>query len=171
MTDLQTINLETQIQNLAVESKKQANQLGLHIADCDEEINNVKTQITGLYADDDEIHEEIHTLSDAIDKNIANIDALQTQSGKQDETLLTHDERLNGIDTAMEEMDDEHHEELHQLSNRIDSFDKKLNEVDVYTKEIPQYVIIDEEAYENLKKPDATKFYFVVEKEDLNPTN
>ena len=171
MADLRAINLETQIQNLAQQSKTESNQLGLHIADCDEAINNIKVQINGLHSDDDEIHDEIHTLSDAIDKNRTDIDALQTQSGVQDEKLLDHELRMDNISSNLEDMDIEHHEELHQLRETIDGFSKKLNDVDVYTKEIPQYIILDEEQYENLKTPDNTKFYFVVEKEDLNPTN
>ena len=171
MADLQLVNLETQIQNLSQQTQNQANQLGLHIADCDDEINDIKVQITGLHSDDDEIHDEIHTLSEAIDTNKSDIENLKSHSGEQDETLVTHFNRLNGLDTALEDMDDEHHEELHQLSKQIDSFEKKLNNVDVYTKEIPQYVIIDEESYANLKNPDTTKFYFVVEQEDLNPTD
>lgn len=170
MTDLQVLNLETQIQNLAQESKSQTNKLSLHIADADDEINRLKVKITDLYRQDDDIGNEMHTLSNAIDANRADIDELQTQISEHSDVLDEFRTNFQSIDDNIEQLDNDHHEELHQIAQRLDSFYKRLNDVDVYTKEIPQYVIMDEESYSKLKEPDATKFYFVVDKDDLNPS-
>lgn len=144
MTDLQVLKLETQIQNLAQESKSQANKLSLHIADADDEINRLKVKVTDLYSQDDDIGNEMHTLSDAIDVNRADIDELQTQISDHANVLDEYRANFQTIDDTIEQLDNDHHEELHQIAQQLDGFYKRLNDVDVYTKEIPQYVIIDE---------------------------
>jgi hypothetical protein len=64
----------------------------------------------------------------------------------------------------MEEMDLEHHIELHLLANSIDSHTDKLNNLELKGAEIPEHIFVSESDYEKIH-PESDKFYFTYEEE------
>ena len=64
----------------------------------------------------------------------------------------------------MEEMDLEHHIELHLLASSIDSHTDKLNKLELKGAEIPEHIFVSESDYEKIH-PESDKFYFTYEEE------
>lgn len=90
----------------------------------DESINH------GMVEMDKEHHEELHRIALAIDNHDSSISLLYNRTNNFIEDTNNHLERLDDEDAsiwnAMEEMDVEHHEELHLLAQKIDAQDAKI---------------------------------------------
>jgi uncharacterized protein (DUF3084 family) len=79
---------------------------------------------------DVEHHEELHKLALAIDNHDSSISLLYNRTNNFIEATNNHLERLDAEDSsiwnAMQDMDVEHHEELHLLAHKIDAQDAKI---------------------------------------------
>ena len=99
-----------------------------HLNEMDASINK------GMVEMDEEYHEELHRLALAIDNHDSSISLLYNRTNNFIEATNNHLERLDDEDAsiwnAMEEMDVEHHDELHLLAQKIDSQDAKISAQD-----------------------------------------
>ena len=88
----------------------------------------------------------------------------------------------------MNDMDVEHHEELHRLALAIDNYESRIkylethwfdyedeidridNKIDASINEIvnnlPKHIVLTKEEYDNLENPDYNSFYFTYEDEN-----
>lgn len=165
MADLTIKNLEVQIGNVAENLATQTNRINLHLVDSDSKINNINNNIARLDNEDVEIHNEIHTLSVAVDNNTDKVEQLEEHIYNYDEVNTEIRGTISDIQEEMAEMDEEHHEELHRLAEAIDAHTTRMDAVEEYTTKIPQHIVLSEEEYEKLGAPDEDKFYFVYEQE------
>ena len=81
-----------------------------------------------------EIHEEIHTVALAVDNLDASVSPKVTTLENQASTFSSNISNLHKEDTdirkAMNDMDVEHHEELHRLALSIDNHDARINNLE-----------------------------------------
>lgn len=145
----------------------QQNQLNLHLVDCEDDINEINIKIAALQREDLELHQEIHNVSDSVDSNTARINVLeskdyQNQINQINNTLVNGD---NSLQSQLEEMDEEHHNELHRLADCIDTHSTRLNKIEVVQSEIPEHVVLSESDYNSLAEPEVNKLYFIYEED------
>lgn len=163
-----TLNsLEQRIQNISDNLSLQTNRLSLHLADCEEDINDINVKIAALQREDVELHQEIHDVAMSVDSNTSRIEAIerkdyQGQINTINDTLTNGD---NSLQNQLEEMDKEHHEELHRLAFNIDAHSSRLNHIEVEQAEIPDHVVLTVDEYEALGQPDTNTIYFAYETE------
>lgn len=165
MADLNTI--ESRIQMISENLTLQQNQLNLHLVDCEDDINEINIKIAALQREDLELHQEIHNVSDSVDSNTARINVLeskdyQNQINQINNTLVNGD---NSLQSQLEEMDEEHHNELHRLADSIDTHSTRLNKIEVVQSEIPEHVVLSESDYNSLAEPEVNKLYFIYEED------
>ena len=165
MADLTIKNLEVQIGNVADNLAVQTNKINLHLVDSDSKITNINNNIARLDNEDVAIHDEIHTLSIAVDGNTEKVTQLEDHMFFYDEVNDDIRNTISNMQVEMVEMDEEHHEELHRLAQAIDAHTTRMDAVEEYTTKIPQHIVLSEEEYEKLGTPDEDKFYFVYEQE------
>lgn len=159
--------LEQRIQTISDNLTIEQNKLNLHLVDCEEDINNINIKISALQREDQELHQEIHDVAVNVDENTARIEAIehkdyQGQINNINNTLTDGD---NSLQNQLEEMDVEHHEELHKLANGLDVHSSRLNQIELVQSEIPEHVILSVDEYEALGEPDTSKIYFAYETE------
>jgi predicted nucleic acid-binding Zn-ribbon protein len=69
-----TLNtLEQRIQTISDNLTIEQNKLNLHLADCDNDINEINIKIAALQREDVELHQEIHDVANNVDNNTARI--------------------------------------------------------------------------------------------------
>lgn len=163
-----TLNtLEQRIQTISDNLTIEQNKLNLHLVDCEEDINEINIKIAALQREDQELHQEIHDVAVNVDNNTARITAIerkdyQGQINNINNTLTDGD---NSLQNQLEEMDIEHHEELHRLAQGIDAHSTRLNNIELEQSEIPEHVILTVDEYEALGTPDTNTIYFAYETE------
>lgn len=165
MADLNTI--ENRIQSISENLTQQQNKLNLHLVDCEEDINQINIKIAALQREDIELHKEIHDVAEDVDSNTSRIDAIEAKNyqGQIDNINNTLTDGDNSLQNQLDEMDVEHHEELHQLAGNVDIHSQRINEIEIAQSEIPEHVVLSEAEYEALGEPDTDKLYFVYEEE------
>lgn len=163
-----TLNtLEQRIQNISDNLSVQTNRLNIHLADCEDDINEINIKISALQREDVELHQEIHDVAVNVDNNTGRIDEIERKDYQGQintiNNILTDGE--NSLQHQLEEMDIEHHEELHRLANNIDNHSTRLNDIEVEQAEIPEHVVLTVDEYEALGQPDTNTIYFAYETE------
>ena len=139
-----------------------------------------------------EIHEEIHEVAMAVDNLDASVSprvrTLETQASNFSSNILNLQNEDKDIRKAMNDMDVEHHEELHRLALAIDNHESRIDDIEThwlnYEKEIerldnkidasineivnnlPKHIVLTKEEYDNLENPDYNSFYFTYEDEN-----
>lgn len=159
--------LEQRIQNISDNLSVQTNRLSIHLADCEDDINEINIKISALQREDVELHQEIHDVAVNVDNNTGRIDEIERKDYQGQintiNNILTDGE--NSLQNQLEEMDIEHHEELHRLANNIDNHSTRLNDIEVEQAEIPDHVVLTVDEYEALGQPDTNTIYFAYEAE------
>ena len=83
-----------------------------------------------------EIHEEIHEVALAVDNLDASVSpkvrALENQASNFSSNILNLQNEDNDILKAMNDMDVEHHEELHRLALGIDNHGSRINDIETH---------------------------------------
>ena len=136
-----------------------------------------------------EIHEEIHEVAMAVDNLDASVSprvrTLETQASNFSSNILNLQNEDKDIRKAMNDMDVEHHEELHRLALAIDGHESRIDDIEThwfnYEKEIerldnkidasineivnnlPKHIVLTKEEYDNLENLDYNSFYFTYE--------
>ena len=165
-------NIQTQIEAIQGNLSTQTTKLNNHLADVDNSITNINTKIKLLNNEDLKIHQEVHDLASDVETNDTRLQRIEVQDlqGQIDSVRDSIDE---DIQKQMEEMDLEHHIELHLLANgkeeiewneQIDSHTDKLNKLELKGAEIPEHIFVSESDYEKIH-PESDKFYFTYEEE------
>ena len=122
------------VDNLDASVTPKVNSLMINVNDIWDEIEDLHEMDAsinkGMVEMDEEHHEELHRLALAIDNHDSSISLLYNRTDNFIEATNNHLERLDDEDAsiwnAMEEMDVEHHEELHLLAHKIDAQDAKI---------------------------------------------
>lgn len=145
--------------NIAV----QTTQLNNHLANVDSDISTINTKIRLLNTEDDQIHQEIHELSNQIDSNEYRISRLEVADYQQqiDDVNDTID---NDLQQQILDMDVEHHQELHLLANSIDAHTSIISRLEQKGASIPDHIIVSETEYQSIT-PEYGKYYFTYEEE------
>lgn len=83
-----------------------------------------------------EIHEEIHTVAMAVDNLDASVSpkvtTLENQASNFSSNILNLKNEDKDIRKAMNDMDVEHHEELHRLALAVDNNDSRINNLETH---------------------------------------
>lgn len=83
-----------------------------------------------------EIHEEIHTVAMAVDNLDASISpkiiALENQASNFSSKISNLQNEDTDIRKAMNDMDVEHHEELHRLALAVDNHESRINDIETH---------------------------------------
>lgn len=156
-------NIQTQIEAIQGNLSTQTTKLNNHLADVDNSITNINTKIKLLNNEDLKIHQEVHDLASDVETNDTRLQRIEVQD-LQDQIDSVRDSIDEDIQKQMEEMDLEHHIELHLLANSIDSHTDKLNKLELKGAEIPEHIFVSESDYEKIH-PESDKFYFTYEEE------
>lgn len=156
-------NIQTQVEAIQGNLSTQTTKLNNHLADVDNSITNINTKIKLLNNEDLKIHQEVHDLASDVETNDTRLQKIEVQDlqGQIDSVRDSIDE---DIQKQMEEMDLEHHIELHLLASSIDSHTDKLNKLELKGAEIPEHIFVSESDYEKIH-PESDKFYFTYEEE------
>lgn len=165
MADL--TNIENRIQDISNNLTQQQNRLNLHLVDCENDISDINIKIAALEREDLELHDEIHDVAVKVDENTARIDLIiaknyQGQIDILENTLIKGD---NSLQDQLNEMDVEHHEELHRLAGNLDYHSNQINNIAIEQAKIPEHVVLSESEYDALDNPSPEKLYFVYEDE------
>lgn len=165
MADL--TNIESRIQMISDNLTLQQNQLNLHLVDCEDDIRDINVKIAALQREDVELHQEIHTVAESVDDNTARIEEIESKDyqGQIDNINNTLTDGDNSLQNQLDEMDLEHHAELHRIAENLDVHSTRINNIEVVQSEIPEHVVLSEAEYEALGEPDTDKLYFVYEEE------
>jgi predicted nuclease with TOPRIM domain len=163
MADL--TNIESRIQMISDNLTLQQNKLNLHLVDCEDDIKDINVKIAALQREDQELHQEIHDVAVNVDENTARIEAIESKDYQAQIDNINN--QMSGSDDSLQkqidEMDIEHHEELHKLAENIDVHTSRINTIEVTQANIPEHVVLSEAQYEALGEPDTDKLYFVYE--------
>ena len=139
-----------------------------------------------------EIHEEIHEVALAVDNLDASVSpkvrALENQASNFSSNILNLQNEDKDIRKAINDMDVEHHEELHRLALAVDNHGSRIDDIEThwfnYEKEIdrldnkidssinelvnnlPKHIVLTKKEYDDLENPDYNSFYFTYEDEN-----
>lgn len=124
----------------------------------DEDINSVETNI-------EDLHQTLHNIALDVDNNTAKINTLihNLDEAGLEQQISNLSNRFSNADSAITDMDAEHHAELHRLAAGIDYNTEKITQYETIQNTIPDYVIISSADFNNLVNPDATKIYYIYE--------
>lgn len=155
--------LQTQVASISNQLSSETNRLSLHLVDSDSDIAQLNAKTNLLTNADSDIHQELHEVEVVVNDNVSrldNLDLLTTEQGDDITQLKSADEDFQ---TQIEDMDVEHHEELHKLATAINEHSTKINGLEIFKAETPEHVVISESDYNQMAEHDYDTFYFVYE--------
>lgn len=169
MTDAQINNsidnLQAQINGISAQVSTEAHNLNMHILDCDADIELVNSKINLLRDEDSSIHGEIHIVASEVDDHESRINTLEVDNEENALKLSALEEADDDLQQQIEDMDVEHHEELHHLGSVLDEHLTRLNNLEIFKEDTPKHVVLSEEEYENMGEHDFNTFYFTYEED------
>lgn len=157
--------LQTQVASISNQLSSETNRLSLHLVDSDSDIAQLNAKTNLLSSEDADIHDELHEVEVVVNDNVSRLnglDLLTTEQGADIVQLQNADEDLQ---EQIEEMDIEHHEELHTLATAINDHSTRINGLEIFKAETPEHVVMSESEYNQMPEHDYDTFYFVYEEE------
>lgn len=156
-------DIQKQIYAIQNNVAAQNTQLNNHLADVDGNINTINTKIKMLNNQDEKIHQEIHDLASDVETNDTRLKQIEVMNlqGQIDDVRESVD---IDVQQQIEDMDIEHHNELHLLANNIDAHSTRLAKLELKGASIPEHIFVSESEYQKIT-PDIDKFYFTYEEE------
>jgi chromosome segregation ATPase len=163
------------VDDLSGDLEPRVRQLESDVDDLYDNVHDLQTEDASIWEAmedmDVEHHEELHRLALAIDNHDSSISLLWNTTHNYIESNDIDIERLDAEDAsiwdAMEDMDVEHHEELHRLAMAIDRHDSSINDLSVrmgtLEDEYKPHIVLTEAEYEAIDNPDINTFYFTYE--------
>ena len=132
-------------------------------------INSLNLSVNSLVAEDNDLHNEIHEVS----QNLTYTYSYLVNTSNDLGSLITSYQVLNDtVSTNRTDMDDEDwelHNEIHEFRQGTYAYivgnTNSINSINNYLTEVPQHILLSEEEYERIDEPDPTKYYFVYEEE------
>lgn len=119
-------------------------------------------QITEM---DNEHHSELHSLSIEIDNIKSYINTLGVNDVNYGERLDNLEQNDVEIVGEMTEMDNEIHQEIHLIANDLDNTKTRINKLEIFEAETPDFIVLSEAEFEALGTPDYDTFYYVYEED------
>ena len=159
-------NLSTQINSISAKLSASSNDLNLHLIDAETDINTINGKIAVLGNEDKALHQEIHNVSTNVDNNAGKINTLEVDAVTQDARLDNLEQADKDIKEQIDDMDVEHHNELHSLALAIDNGVSRINTLEIFKEGVPTQVVMSESEYNALGTPDYETYYFVYEEEN-----
>lgn len=163
-----TLNtLEQRLEAISNNLNNQSYRLNLHLIDCQDDINALNIKIAALEREDIALHQEIHDVALDVDDNLGRINKIISRDyqGQIDEINSTLSDSNNSLQTQIDDMDAEHHEELHLIANGLNNQSQQINNIAVKQAEVPEHVVLSITEFEALGNPDPSKIYFAYETE------
>lgn len=157
--------LQLQVSSIANQLSSNSNSLGLHIADCEDDINTINGRLGLLSNEDIDIHEEIHDVALVVDEHTAILNNLGVDLAGHGDDIEDLQEADESLQAQINDMDEEHHEELHTLALAVDGHTAQINSLELFKAETPEHVVLSESEYEALGNPDFDTFYFTYEED------
>ena len=157
--------LQTQVASLTSQLSSETNRLNLHLVDSEASIAQVDAKTNLLAAEDEDIHEEIHEVSLEVDNHEGRINDLEVEAEQQEIDINGLKEADIDFQQQIDNMDIEHHEELHNLGLAIDGHSSRLNNLEIFEAETPEHVVLSETEYDEMGEHDYDTFYFVYEED------
>ena len=157
--------LQTQVASLTSLLSSETNKLNLHLVDSDSAIAQINAKTNLLDNEDIEIHEEIHDVALEVDNHEDRINTLEITAETQGNDIEDLKEADTDFQQQLDDMDIEHHEELHTLGLALDAHGVRLNNLEVFEAETPEHVVLSESEYDEMGEHDYDTFYFVYEEE------
>ena len=139
-----------------------------------------------------EIHEEIHEVAMAVDNLDASVSpkvrALENQASNFSSNISNLQNEDTDIRKAMNDMDVEHHNELHRLALAVDNHESRIDDIETHwinyegeidrldnkidasinelVNNLPKHIVLTKKEYDDLDNPDYNSFYFTYEDEN-----
>ena len=139
-----------------------------------------------------EIHEEIHEVALAVDNLDASVSpkvrALENQASNFSSNISNLQNEDKDIRKAINDMDVEHHEELHNLALAVDNHESRIDDIETHwfnyegeieridnkmdasinelVNNLPKHIVLTKKEYDDLENPDYNSFYFTYEDEN-----
>lgn len=175
------ITLQGEIDSMDDEHHRELHTLSLQvdnntgkIADLEVVDTNLDNRITVLEAAkvsieqdiedmDAEHHSELHTLSLQVDNNTGKIADIEVVDTNLDNRITVLETAKVSLEQDIEDMDTEHHTEMHLLSLAIDNSLSRITNLEIFKAETPAIEVLTEEEYEALGTPDYDTFYYTYE--------
>lgn len=159
-------SLQSQISALSGQVTSNNTRINLDLLDKGDSIALLNSKASLLQNEDTDLHEEIHEVALEVDNHEGRINALEVGQEGNDLAISNLQQAHLDMQDDMNDMDVEHHEELHRLALAIDNHSSRLNNVEIFVEETPNFVVLSEDDYEALGTPDYDTFYYVYEEED-----
>lgn len=164
------VNIHQEIHNISVQTDNNTSSIGdLELADeaIDQRLDTLEAgQITlqgEIDSMDAEHHSELHTLSLQVDNNTGKIADLEVVDTNLDNRITVLETAKLSLEQDIEDMDTEHHTEMHLLSLAIDNSLSRITNLEIFKAETPAIEVLTEEEYEALGTPDYDTFYYTYE--------
>lgn len=163
MASITLETLDTRITTVADALNQQARQLSLHVSDAESDINTINGQIRALQQEDTDLHRENHDLEIVVNSNEQRLTAVEADVAELPGDIQDVAQDVAKLQEDLEDMDVEHHEELHLLANAIDGHTGRLDTLELDFSAFPDMKVMSEAEYEALREPLPETFYFTYE--------
>lgn len=161
--------LQNSVSSLSNQLSTETNSIELDVQDCESDITSINNQISQLTstfsAEDTLLHQEIHTISLGYDNHNTRLNTLEVDNVLNQTNITNLTQADNYLQQEIDDMDVEHHQEIHLLSQAIDAHTTRLNSLELFAAETPSLEVLSETAYDNLGEPDYNTFYFIYEED------
>ena len=173
------------------------NQLSTEVLRLDTRIDNVSDDLETLEnkvnsLNNDAINQRVNDIANAVDNMDASVStkvrALENQASNFSSNIANLHKEDTDIRNAMNNMDVEHHEELHRLALAIDNNDSRIDDIETHwfnyegeieridnkidasinelVNNLPKHIVLTKKEYDDLENPDYNSFYFTYEDEN-----
>lgn len=157
--------LQTQVATLMNQVSTENNKLNLHLVDSDSKITQINAKTNLLNKEDEELHEEIHEVALEVDNHEGRINDLEVSAEEQGVEIQGLKDADTDFQQQLDDMDVEHHEELHNLALAIDNQYTRINNLEIFEASTPEHVVLSETEYDEMGEHDYDTFYFVYEED------
>lgn len=157
--------LQTQVSALSNSLSSETNRINLHIVDSDAEIALFNSKASLLDNEDIELHEEIHDLAEVVSSNVSRVNSLEVETADQRLDIQNLETTDSNLQQQIDDMDVEHHEELHSLADTLSNHASRINGLEIFKAETPEHVVLSESEYDEMAEHDYNTFYFVYEED------
>lgn len=173
------------------------NQLSEEVLRLDTRIDNVSNDLDKLdkkvdSLNNDAINQRVNDIANAVDNLDASVStkvrALENQASNFSSNISNLQNEDTDIRKAINDMDVEHHEELHRLAISIDNHESRIDDIETHwinyeveidrldnkidasinelVNNLPKHIVLTKKEYDDLENPDYNSFYFTYEDEN-----
>lgn len=111
------------------------------------------------------LHNEIHTVAVEVDDHEGRITTLEVGMTNTGDSITLLEGKDEDLQNQITEMDEEHHQELHDLALALDNYSTRILDLEIFKAETPNQVVMSESQYHELGTPDYDTFYYTYEED------